>query len=208
MPTKQWLEDNKEAVKARKKAYYEANKEHLRKKQIEWEIRNEEAFKQYHQSYYEANKEAIKEKRRAYYQANKERVKQRVVEYRVKNKDLRKDLEAARHKKYREENKEKIALSWKKWCEKNPAKRRHYVRSRQAAQMQRTPKWLTKEQFEQIQCFYHEAKMLEVETGIKHHVDHIIPLKGKLVSGLHVPENLRVIPASENMRKFNQYQPS
>ena len=208
MPTKQWLEANKERVAARKKAYYEANKEHLRKKQIEWEIRNKEAFKQYHQSYYEENKEAIKEKRREYYQANKERVKQRVVEYRAKNKELRKDVEAARHKKYREENKEIISLRIKKWRQENHAKVLAYARNRQAAQMQRTPKWLTKKHLEQIKDFYQEAQILEVETGIKHHVDHIIPLQGKLVSGLHVPENLHVIPATDNIRKHNHYHPS
>ena len=44
-----------------------------------------------------------------------------------------------------------------------------------------------------------------IMTGIKWHVDHIIPLQGKLVSGLHTVENLQVIPAKINMRKGNRY---
>lgn len=40
-------------------------------------------------------------------------------------------------------------------------------------------------------------------TGTPWEVDHILPLRGKAVSGLHVETNLRVIPRSENRRKFN-----
>jgi len=57
-----------------------------------------------------------------------------------------------------------------------------------------------------IQAFYTEAKRMIKETGTKHQVDHIVPLKHKLVCGLHVPWNLQVLPASENSKKSNRFE--
>lgn len=45
---------------------------------------------------------------------------------------------------------------------------------------------------------------MERETGTRHEVDHIVPLKGKTVRGLHVETNLRVIPHTENRQKGNK----
>jgi hypothetical protein len=65
-----------------------------------------------------------------------------------------------------------------------------------------TPLWANKDDIKQI---YEEAKRLTIETGIKHQVDHIIPLKHSLVCGLHVKENLRVITQEENYKKTNKF---
>ena len=88
----------------------------------------------------------------------------------------------------------------------NPHKKVARTRKRQAALLQRVPKWLTDSELRMIEAKYSLAAMLTRETGIIHHVDHIIPLQGKKVSGLHVFSNLRVISGSENVKKSNSFQ--
>lgn len=75
---------------------------------------------------------------------------------------------------------------------------------RRAQKLKATPPWLTKEHREQIEAFYIESRRLSDLTGIIHHVDHIVPLISKVVCGLHVPWNLQVIPAQENLKKSNK----
>ena len=105
-----------------------------------------------------------------------------IQEYLEKNK--------LRHQLYDKNNKDKVNA--------NNAKKR--ARRRQAL-----PIWLTKNQLLEIKSFYTKAQDLTLKTGIEHNVDHIIPLKGNNVCGLHVPWNLQVITASENVRKSNNY---
>ena len=69
-----------------------------------------------------------------------------------------------------------------------------------------TPSWLTLSQKKEILDMYSQAKLKTEETGIPHHVDHVVPLRGKVVSGLHVPWNLQVITAEENMRKSAKFE--
>lgn len=88
---------------------------------------------------------------------------------------------------------------------KNPAKVTSYKARYRASRKQATPPWLTDDQDREIQAVYEEARRLTEETGIPHEVDHIVPLAGKIVSGLHVPWNLRAIPRVENNRRLRIY---
>ena len=65
---------------------------------------------------------------------------------------------------------------------------------------QRTPAWAD---LEKIKAFYRLAAAF-TKLYVPHHVDHIIPLNGKIVSGLHTEDNLQVIPASDNLLKGAQ----
>jgi hypothetical protein len=81
------------------------------------------------------------------------------------------------------------------------AKSRH----RQAALLNRTPSWLDEDDFWLMEQAYDIAAVRTKMFGFSWHVDHEIPLLGKFVSGLHVPTNLRVIPAKVNLCKSNKY---
>jgi len=74
-----------------------------------------------------------------------------------------------------------------------------------AAKLKRTPKWLTETDLWMMQEAYELAQLRTKITGFSWHVDHIIPLQGKTVSGLHVPKNLQVITAVANLTKSNIY---
>lgn len=97
---------------------------------------------------------------------------------------------------------------WKRnWALNNPALVAINARQRKSAIKQAAPKWLTKEQWREMDDLYRECRRLTKETGIPHHVDHIVPLRGGIVSGLHVPWNLRVITAIENVSRPRIYRP-
>jgi hypothetical protein len=105
---------------------------------------------------------------------------------------------------YRHDNKDKINLSCKEWRKRNPVKVKFYSGNARARKRNATPSWLSAIHKQQIEGFYWLAKDLRSVTGDNYHVDHIVPLKGKNVCGLHVPWNLQVLPADINLRK-NRY---
>ena len=112
-------------------------------------------------------------------------------EYREINRDkIRK-----KDKEYRETNKGKIKEYNKNYIKNNPELNRAKAAKRKAAKLQRTPSWSDLEAIKEIYTQCPEG----------YHVDHIIPLQGALVSGLHIPENLQCIPAKENLSKNNKF---
>lgn len=82
---------------------------------------------------------------------------------------------------------------------------RYYARTRkyQANKLNATPAWLTQSQLDEMTQIYTEAVRISEETGVKHHVDHIEPLQGKDRCGLHVPWNLQILTATDNLSKSN-----
>ena len=104
-------------------------------------------------------------------------------------------------------------LNWKqhnkttcKYAQRNKNKTNALAAKRRAKVLLRIPKWLTTEQQNQIKEFYSMAKELENVFPWKQHVDHIIPLQGKTVSGLHTPWNLQILSEKMNKQKSNRFE--
>lgn len=101
-------------------------------------------------------------------------------------------------------NSKKADIANKKWRQNNPAKLASNSVRRRLAKINRTPQWLNKGQLFEIESVYNYCAALR-NVGLDYHVDHIVPLRGDNVSGLHVPWNLQVITGAENMSKGNRF---
>lgn len=111
-------------------------------------------------------------------------------------------LEASRA--YKLANPEKVKEMNEIWTKNNAAKKCIATAKRRANKLKATPKWLTLIHLEKIESIYKFSITLQKLFNIKFHVDHIIPLQGKMVSGLHVPWNLQILSAQENLSKSNK----
>lgn len=112
-------------------------------------------------------------------------------DYYLSYRKAHKDEARAYNKQYKLLNRSKVAS--------RDAKRR-------AAKLKATPTWLTEQHFAEIEAVYAHARDCRLVTGEPYHVDHIVPLQGRNVCGLHVPWNLQVLPAEVNVRKNNRYE--
>lgn len=108
-------------------------------------------------------------------------------------------------KNYYYSHPEKAVERVRAWQNANRDKVNAVAAKRRAIKKLACPKWLSKDQQKEILNFYTQAKLLTEQTGITYQVDHIVPLLGKDVCGLHVPWNLQVITATENISKGNRY---
>ena len=134
------------------------------------------------------NPEKAKAIRAKWNASNKERETERVKKWRKNNPDT--------HKRMVKEWREKNAVSYKSYMNQCAIERKH-------ALGKRTPSWLNEGHRMELRSIYHYCQSLR-SIGLKYEVDHIVPLRGKNVSGIHVPWNLLVIPTIENRSKGNR----
>ena len=68
------------------------------------------------------------------------------------------------------------------------------------------PNWLTLEQKKEIRKLHLKQRQIRDTQNKEYHIDHIVPLNGETVCGLHVPWNLQLIPEKENLSKSNNWE--
>lgn len=179
----------KSCVSLKGKKKYETTKEEIKnkskeryhaKKGQEWftKSRKRSAAK-----YYDNNKEKIKVGRKKYNLENKEKI-------------------SSKNKRLYRKNKEKKLLQNKRWKAKNKYLLSFYAAKRRHAISLATPKWAN---MDLIKSIYIKCSEVCKDTGVPHHVDHIVPINGDSVCGLHVENNLQIITATENMSKGKKY---
>lgn len=192
------------------KKYRSKNRAALIQKQKEARKNDPERFKAIDRKKYLKRREQALARRKEYIAEQKEKFKHLDPEtQRQKTNELQ-----AKRTMYYKRNKEYYQRKWQERYQKFKAEEKarkkayyethqsDYVarkRKRDAAKLNRTPKWLTQEQLELMKRVYKYCP-----DG--YDVDHIVPLQGKNVSGLHVPWNLQYLPELENARKSNKHE--
>lgn len=150
-------------------------------------------------------KECAKVAKREWYIKNCESEKAKAMQYHYDNYEKHKDHKIKKAYEWQINNKEKYRKNAKKCYENTKIVRFAYQAFARAARRNAVPKWVDDQLKQEIQKFYVEARAKTKETGTHYEVDHIVPLMGEDVCGLHVPWNLRVITRYENRSKANRF---
>ena len=153
---------------------------------------------QMNNKYYHKNKDILLSKQKIYRENNIDMLRKRDRLRRLKNGDYIRKKDREYWSLHKNKKKEKD-LRYRK-SKKGKLTRLYHCALRRANKLNATPSWANKDK---IKIVYEKAKWLETITGLKYHVDHIIPLNGKNVCGLHVWENLQILEANLNLKKGN-----
>jgi hypothetical protein len=196
--------ENKERHKQYAKEYSVLNSDTIKKKNSDYHSRT-------WSDNYAKNKDAILAANKKWRLANPEKIKELsarytdinaiyIAAYRVQNKEKL----AAQQAEYYMANRDKLAAYATAYQKANPHLANAINAKRRAAKLNATPAWAD---LEAIKKIYDDCAFITQATGVQHHVDHIIPLQGKTVCGLHTEANLQIITASDNIKKSNKLLP-
>ena len=142
-----------------------------------------EARSEYDRKRWAKLKAEIGPRNKARYEKNKESINKKKKDYYAKNRG-------------------RLAAARQLWAKENKARILHLNALRKIRVKRATPFWADRARILDV---YRLAERLTLETGILHHVDHVVPIAGKDVCGLHVHYNLQPLPWGDNIRKRNSF---
>lgn len=194
----------KACVSAASREQYERTKDRVLARCAEYRETNKEQIKSYLADWYERKKDHVLERCKAYnalpetQRRERERQRQRYAAN-------REAIQAERRAYYESnpEAKAAFAVYVKKHYRENKPLYAAKTAKRRSRKLCATPTWAD---LKAIAKVYRLAAKISEQTGVRHVVDHIVPLQGRNVCGLHVAHNLQVIPEAENLRKANKHQ--
>jgi len=169
----------KAEIRARNKAWNEANKDRAAATQANWAKENAEKMAAYYRNYRAVNRDKLREK-------NRTRL-----------------AETGYGAKYYAANKERRLLANAEWVRNNRDIARRHWANRQIAKRSRIPPWFG-EFDEFVMAEAYDVALRRERAGCEWHVDHVLPLRARHVSGLHCGLNIQVLPAILNLRKRNK----
>lgn len=131
-------------------------------------------------------KACVNQANKDWYEDNKESVVKRTQAYKAERRDF-------------------VRQAGRDYYQRNKAK--YFANDAKRANLKRraTPPWLSPSHLKEIEQLYWLAVDLYAVSGEKYHVDHIVPIQGKNVCGLHVPWNLQILPSDLNIAKSNRW---
>lgn len=191
----------KPCASMRAKAYYAGNADVIRERSARWHRDNPERKSVQSRQWVANNAAKSRAIKKKWQDANKERHNATTRKWAALNKERRAQVRAA----WRAANAARIAATNAAWSRNNPGKRLAHKAARRAKERFATPAWANHFFIEEI---YGLAALRSKITGVKWQVDHIVPLVSPLVCGLHVENNLQVIPAMINQSKNNRHWPN
>lgn len=176
----QYRKNNSARIRETDKAWVNRNAEHVQQMQRNWRHANTEHLRNYRTR----NKEQIRTQLSEWRSLNQEHVRNYAAQYYIDNKEVYQ----TRSKEHRTQNAGIYAA---------------YSAKRYLHQKRALAPWAD---LNAIQKIYEACRQLSIDTGVDHEVDHIVPINGENVCGLHVENNLQILTATENRAKSNNYE--